>query len=303
MATILINAVGLFVIIFFGYLLKRLNLLSKADGTTLSVIILTITLPATIIVNFASLQIKSSLFLLIFLGFGLSILQVFVSWLLTKKEAPIKQEFMMYMASGFNIGNFTLPFVQSFLPIGIPLISMFDLGNSIMLAGGTTVLVDHLVGKNQRFDLRKVLWKLFRSIPYTAYLVMLLLRVGSIELPESLLTVLQPIAYANTFLSMFMIGLFLELRLPKSAQRIVLQSLVLRYGIGLGLVVLFLFLPLPQLVKLVLCLLAVAPIATFNVINAVAAGVEEEIVGFCSSVSFLLSLGLMTVILLLFGGI
>lgn len=302
MATILINALGLFAIIFLGYFLKRLNILSKADGTTLSTIILTITLPATIIVNFAALKIETGLLLLIVLGIGLTILQIGISWGLMRKEAALKQEFMMYMGSGFNIGNFTLPFVQSFLPIGIPLISMFDLGNSIMLAGGTTVLVDQLVGKNKTFDLKSVLFKLFRSIPYTAYLVMLLLRMGSVDLPSALLTVLQPIAGANTFLSMFMIGLYLELRLPKSAQKLVVQSLLLRYGIGLLLIVLFLWLPLPQLVRLVLCLLAVAPIATFNVINAVLAGIEEEIVGFCSSVSFLISLVLMTLVLLFLGG-
>lgn len=302
MATILINALGLFAIIFLGYFLKRLNVLSKADGTTLSTIILTITLPATIIVNFAALKIETGLLLLIVLGIGLTILQIGISWGLMRKEAALKQEFMMYMGSGFNIGNFTLPFVQSFLPIGIPLISMFDLGNSIMLAGGTTVLVDQLVGKNKTFDLKSVLIKLFRSIPYTAYLVMLLLRLGSVDLPSALLTILQPIAGANTFLSMFMIGLYLELRLPKSAQKLVVQSLLLRYGIGLLLIVLFLWLPLPQLVRLVLCLLAVAPIATFNVINAVLAGIEEEIVGFCSSVSFLISLVLMTLVLLFLGG-
>lgn len=302
MGTILINALGLFAIIFLGYFLKRLNILSKADGTTLSTIILTITLPATIIVNFAALKIETGLLLLIVLGIGLTVLQIGISWGLMRKEAALKQEFMMYMGSGFNIGNFTLPFVQSFLPIGIPLISMFDLGNSIMLAGGTTVLVDQLVGKNKTFDLKSVLFKLFRSIPYTAYLVMLLLRLGSVDLPSALLTVLQPIAGANTFLSMFMIGLYLELRLPKSAQKLVVQSLLLRYGIGLLLIVLFLWLPLPQLVRLVLCLLAVAPIATFNVINAVLAGIEEEIVGFCSSVSFLISLVLMTLVLLFLGG-
>ena len=302
MGTILINALGLFAIIFLGYFLKRLNILSKADGTTLSTIILTITLPATIIVNFAALKIETGLLLLIVLGIGLTVLQIGISWGLMRKEAALKQEFMMYMGSGFNIGNFTLPFVQSFLPIGIPLISMFDLGNSIMLAGGTTVLVDQLVGKNKTFDLKSVLFKLFRSIPYTAYLVMLLLRLGSVDLPSALLTILQPIAGANTFLSMFMIGLYLELRLPKSAQKLVVQNLLLRYGIGLLLIVLFLWLPLPQLVRLVLCLLAVAPIATFNVINAVLAGIEEEIVGFCSSVSFLISLVLMTLVLLFLGG-
>lgn len=48
MKEILLQAIGFCFVIFLGYLMKRIGLLSKADGGMLSVIIVNITLPATV---------------------------------------------------------------------------------------------------------------------------------------------------------------------------------------------------------------------------------------------------------------
>ncbi|MGX7197212.1 AEC family transporter [Enterococcus olivae] len=301
MGAIIIQAVGLFLIILLGFLLKQVGLLTKLDGTRLSIVIVNVTLPAVVIVNLAHIAIQGELVVFILIGLFWSIFQIMIAWLVSKKQEKIQTQFFMYCASGFNIGNFTLPFVQGFLPLGVPLISMFDLGNSIMLAGGTGLMVDGFVNHTVAFEPRQILRRLLKSIPFTCYLVMLLLRIFSIDLPTSFLTMLQPVASANVFLSMFMIGLYLDLKLPKHAAKDVVKLLFLRYGVGLVLIVFFYFLPIPDVQKTVLCLLAVTPVPLFGVINSVLAGVEEETVGFASSISFLLSLPLMTILLLLLG--
>ncbi|KAF1305514.1 transporter [Enterococcus saccharolyticus] len=301
MEAILIQAVGLFLIILLGFFLKRVGLLSKADGTTLSVVIVNVTLPAVVIVNLAKLSMQADLVLFIIIGFVWSLVQIAIAWFASRKDSAKLQQLYMYCASGFNIGNFTLPFVQGFLPMGVPFISMFDMGNSIMLCGGTNIVVDRLVGNNTSFHPKQIALRLVRSIPFTCYLVMLCLRIVNITLPDSFLTMLQPVASANVFLSMFMIGLYLELRLPKSAVRDVVKLLSIRYGVGLAIIVAFYFLPIPHLQKVILSLLAITPIPLFGVINSVLAGVKEEVVGFASSISFLLSLPLMTLVVLILG--
>uniref|UniRef100_UPI00403F7CD8 AEC family transporter n=1 Tax=Candidatus Enterococcus willemsii TaxID=1857215 RepID=UPI00403F7CD8 len=301
MEAILIQAVGLFLIILLGFFLKRVGLLSKADGTTLSVVIVNVTLPAVVIVNLAKLSMQADLVLFIIIGFVWSLVQIAIAWFASRKDSATIQQLYMYCASGFNIGNFTLPFVQGFLPMGVPFISMFDMGNSIMLCGGTNIVVDRLVGNNTSFHPKQIALRLVRSIPFTCYLVMLCLRIVNITLPDSFLTMLQPVASANVFLSMFMIGLYLELRLPKSAVRDVVKLLSIRYGVGLAIIVAFYFLPIPHLQKVILSLLAITPIPLFGVINSVLAGVKEEVVGFASSISFLLSLPLMTLVVLILG--
>lgn len=58
------------------------------------------------------------------------------------------------------------------------------------------------------------------------------------------------------------------------------------------------FLPIQRTSKLVLSLLCVSPIPLFGVMNAVISGEKEELVGFASSLSFILSLVFMTVIVI-----
>ena len=301
MVAIIVQALGLFLMIFLGFVLKRIGLLSKADGTTLSVIIVNITLPAVVIVNLAKVSLKIDLVVFILIGFVWSIFQIALAWLLSRKESTKNQQLFMYCASGFNIGNFTLPFVQGFSPLGVPFLSMFDMGNSIMLCGGTNIVVNRLVGNQTTFEPKKIALQLLRSIPFTCYMLMLILRIFTINLPESLLTMLHPVASANVFLSMFMIGLYLEFRLPKGAMRDVVKLLAMRYGLGFAVITVVFFLPIPHLYKITLSLLALTPIPLFGVINSVLAGVKEEVVGFASSISFLLSLPLMTIVVLLLG--
>lgn len=299
MGAVLLNSLGLFVIILIGYLTKRVNVLSKVDGSMISKIVVNVTLPAAIIVNLQSLMVENQLLLLILAGLLLNVLMVVVGHFLSKRQEQVEREFLMYSVSGYNIGNFAIPFVQSFMPQAIPILSFFDIGNSIMLAGGSTVVIEGVSESNEeRPSIKSVLLRLGKSVPFLCYLIMLVLRSFEIDLPQAVFQIVQPIANANTFLSMFMIGLFLELRLPKKDLTLVLRVLIIKYGAGLVLAILFMALPIPAIIKLVLCLVSVGPITTFGVINSVTAGMRAEVVGFTSSLSFLISLPLMTSLLL-----
>ncbi|OTN76114.1 hypothetical protein A5886_001191 [Enterococcus sp. 8G7_MSG3316] len=228
MGQIILNVVGLFSMILLGYGMKRMGLLSKADGSILSKIILNVTLPAAIILNLAQMEVQASALSLILIAVVITIGQIVIAYWMTRKDSNPLQQFAMYCGSGFNIGNFAIPFAQSFYPLGIPLISLFDMGNSIMLAGGTTVLIEYILKKRTTFEPGKILLNLLRSPTFTVYLVMLIVRSIDWQLPTAFLGLVQPIGLANTFLSMFMIGLFLDFRLPKHTTKTVINILVLR---------------------------------------------------------------------------
>lgn len=300
MENIFIQSSGLLAIIILGYLMKRLNLLSKKDGDRLSIIIVYLTLSAAIIVNLWHLVIHQNLLRLILLGIVWSILQIFLAFFISMKKDRIKQKLLMYCGSGFNIGNFLIPFIQSVNPSLVPFISMFDIGNSIMLTGGSPAIIERLTSRQVSFSLRQLIVNLLKSVPFLCYLVMLIFRSTSISFPESLYIILTPIANANIFLSMFMIGLYLDLRIPFADMKSILQLYALRFGVGSLLVLIFMFIPLNRSLQLIFSLLAVSPIPLFGVINAVLSGIKEELVGFASSLSFIVSLFLMTLIMLIF---
>ncbi|MGG5342214.1 AEC family transporter [Enterococcus sp. AZ192] len=298
MKEILLQAASFCFVIILGYLMKRFGLLSKADGGTLSVIIVNITLPATVIVSLANVVVSSTLFFLLAMGILLNLIVILAGGLLSKERSTLERTFQMYSMSGYNIGNFTLPFIQGFYPLAIPFLLMFDIGNSVMLTGGSTLLIDKIVGSKEETTLKKILSTLFKSVPFTAYMIMLLLCAVQVGLPVELIQILELVAKANGFLSMFMIGLYLELRLPKQALKLVREVLFWRYVCGLVFALIFAFIiPLEPLLRIVLVVLSLAPMPTFSVINSVKAGVKEETVGFTSSMSILISLLLMTLVM------
>ncbi|MEI5993735.1 AEC family transporter [Candidatus Enterococcus mansonii] len=302
MKEILIQAFGFCFMIFLGYLMKRIGLLKKADGGMLSVIIVNITLPATVIVSLANAAVSGTLFFLLAMGIILNIVVILVGSRVSKKRSSVEQQFQLYSMSGYNIGNFSLPFIQGFYPLAVPFLLMFDIGNSVMLTGGSTLLIDKMIGSQEETTLKKIILSLFKSVPFTAYMVMLVLGIIQVRLPNELVSILEMIAKANGFLSMFMIGLYFELRLPKKALQLVKEVLAWRYVCGGILALLFAFvIPLDPMLRIVLVVLSLAPMPTFSVINSVKAGMPEETVGFTSSLSILISLVLMTLVMILMG--
>lgn len=106
MQKVFIQSFSLLLIISLGYLMKRINLLSKKDGDILSKIIVYLTLPAAIIVNLWYLAVDVHLVQLIFWGIIWSILQIAFAYLFSRHQNILQQKFLMFCGSGFNIGNF-----------------------------------------------------------------------------------------------------------------------------------------------------------------------------------------------------
>ena len=302
MLTILINAFGLFLIIIAGFTIKRIGLVDNKDGQILSKIILNLTLPATIIIGLNPIKVTGEFLNLTGAAIFINLILVLFAKKIWKKKEEYHRILFMYCITGYNIGNFTLPFIQSFYPEASAYLFMFDVGNCIMLAGGTKMIVSSTFNENDTTTgFSTLVTTLKGSVPFITYIVMLLIRSLDLTLPLGAISILQLFSSANGFLSLLMIGIYLELVLPKKESVIVKKILFWRYSIGAILAAfIFFVIPLPNdLLRLVLTLICFAPIATFSVINSVEAGIEESVAGFISSISILISLALMTIVMML----
>lgn len=139
MAEILMKAAAFVAIIFMGYLLRKKGFFKEEDFHVLSKIVLKITLPAAIVANFSGVDLQASLLILSVLGLGGGLMLITSAYLAAGKNREEKAFFMLN-TSGYNIGNFTMPFAQSFLgPAGVITTSLFDTGNSFICLGGALV--------------------------------------------------------------------------------------------------------------------------------------------------------------------
>ena len=118
-------------IIILGYTLRRIGVFKDGDFRVLSTIVVKITLPAAIVSSFNGKEINPAMLVIALIGLGGGILYITLAWLMNQKAGKEAQAFAMLNSSGYNIGNFTLPFVQSFLgPMGVITTSLFDTGNA-----------------------------------------------------------------------------------------------------------------------------------------------------------------------------
>jgi len=298
MLDILVRAGCFVAIIILGYVLKKLHVFREGDFRVLATITLKITLPASIIVSFAQMQIDPAMLTITLLGFGGGVLYILAAFLLNLRSSAEHRAFEVLNLPGYNIGLFAMPFVQSFLgPIGVVTTSLFDTGNAFVCLGGSYGIAAS-VKDGSGFSFKRIGKALITSVPFLSYIVMILLNLTGIRLPSAVLSFAEVIKNANTFMAMLMIGVGFQLSANKTQLGTIIKLLVTRYLIAAALAAAFYFLlPFSLEIRKTLVLLAFSPIG-----SAVPAFVSEMKgdVGLSSAVNsicILCSIVIMTVLL------
>lgn len=302
MEDVLIKALGFIIVIIIGFMAKKFKILKKEDGYTLATIIMNITLPCALFTSASGITIDVAMIVMLVLGIATNVLMNAIGYVSGRKVEPTRRAAYMINCSGYNIGNFTLPFVQSFFPgLGIAYLCMFDIGNAMMCLGGTYALASNVASSQDSLSIKSVVKKLLSSIPFDVYIVIFLLSLFHITLPTPVLSIATYIGNANGFLVMLMIGLLLEIKMDHHDRYDVMKILVLRFGWSLGLAAICYFLlPLPLLARQILALSLVAPVSTMATVFSRRCGYEKDMPAIVNSISIILSIIFSIILLILF---
>lgn len=263
MVDVLIKAGCFVLIILMGYTLRRTGFFKEGDFQVLSKIVLKITLPAAIVSSVANKEISPSLLFISLLGLLCGIIYVVIMCVLNLKNSRDRMAFDVLNTPSYNIGNFTLPFVQSFLgPVGMLTVSLFDVGNAMICLGGTYSIAS-MIKSGGKFDIRKIINKLLHSIPFDTYVIMLILGLLQIKVPAAVTTVAGIIGGGNAFLAMLMIGVGFNLSGDRSQIAHIAKIMVIRYSVAIALALVFFnLLPLELEYRQALALLVFSPIGS-----------------------------------------
>lgn len=229
----IITRAGCFVaIIVMEYVLRRRNFFGEEAFGVLSKITLKITLPAAIISSFTGKEIDFNLLVLGFIGFGGGVIYMLLGYFLNQKRGKEQQAFEILNMSGYNIGNFTLPFVQSFLgPVGVIATSLFDTGNAAICLGGSYGIAS-MVKDGQKFSIVKVLKTVTKSVAFDCYVLMILMQLFRIPIPGPIVSFAGIIGNANAFVAMLMIGVGFKLSGDMSQKKSIIRILTVRYSVA-----------------------------------------------------------------------
>lgn len=301
MFDVLIKSLTFVLIIVIAYSLKKAKVLKKEDANVLATIIMNITLPCALLTSANGIELDVTILILIAVGIITNVVMIFIGYIASIKENNKMKGAYMINTSGYNIGNFVLPFVQSFFPgMGVVYLCSFDIGNALMGLGITYAAADHVASGENHFDIKELLKKLFSSIPFDVYVLIFILAIFKLQIPTPILTIASTIGAGNSFLAMLMIGLMLEIQVSSREAKNVFKILVLRIIGTIIISVLTFFLPLPLLAKQILIMAYCAPLSTVSAVFTRRIGYQGDMSATANSLSILLSIVCMVVLLLIF---
>ena len=322
----LIQPVALLLIILAGYLFKRAGMFKDRDYRIMQTAIFDLVLPGAIIYSFATNPHDSSMLLISVFGLVVAFIPPVIIFL-TSRDKPVQDRaFTMLNGSGFNVGCFCFPVVQAFLgTAAIVPAAMFDIGNCVMVAAGTNVMTQTLLhiqpGKTlgeqyqgsaptlpytkpkdkdaRRLARKALLWNVFKgffgSVPFDTYLLMIILTLADVRIPNAIATLVEPLANANSFCAMLMVGMLMDL--PSDRQDVMKLVRVIGWRLPFGLLfaaAAWFLLPFGTSIREAVAMCCLAPIAVFSTLFTDKVLGNAKLAGFSLSITAIISLAMMT---------
>ena len=301
MTAVFVKSASFLFVILLGVAFRAAGIFGEKDHRVISNIVLKITLPAAVISSTANMTWKPELLLIPVLALAGSWLMIGLGMLMSRGKSTGERILNMVNFPGWNIGAFALPFLQSFLGAEAVMgACLFDVGNSIMCTGGTYALVSVVCG-GEKPDLKSVGKKLLSSVPFVSYITRLVLMFLGVAVPQGLLDFISPIAAANPFLAMLMVGAMFQIKARPEYLWSAVRVLGVRLAAALVFSVLVFWLaPFSLGIRQGLAVMVFAPISVIAPAFTEKCGGDEGLASFINSLSILLGVaGMLTALFVL----
>ncbi|MBR6706576.1 MAG: AEC family transporter [Clostridia bacterium] len=264
MTPILVRAGCFCAIILLGHVLRRVNYFKKEDFAVLSKIVIRITLTCSIVNSFNGKHLDAAMLTMTLFGFGFGLSLATLAYFFSRKSSPGVRAFALLNTTGVNIGNFVLPFAQSFLGAeAVMAVSLFDVGNSFFCLGGAYGLALAVSRGEKHIDVRPIFSALSKSVPFITYILMTFLCAFGVSLPWPVAEFTGIVGNANAFLAMLMLGVGFHISPDREKIGLIVRILSIRFSLGIWLSLLSWFvLPLPFSLRQALAILFLGPIAS-----------------------------------------
>ena len=282
------------IILLLGAALRHTGILRPEDKRLLSFMCMNVTLPAAIIVSFSGAEISIKWLAVAAVGFLLNWISIGLGWLLSIGRAKQSCAAWCLGFTGYNLGSFLIPMAQQMLsPSMVSLICIFDFGNGLMTLGDNNAAVSAIISDGRGFDLRAFGRTLLRAPALVTEALMIILTLSGVRMPQSLVNVLSPIAEANFFLPILLVGVMLDVKLPRDKLRHVMQLVAVRTAMTVvTAAVLWLCLPMDEQARAAIVLCCCAPISVMSSLYISNCGADESVSSMAYSIYVFISIPL-----------
>ena len=301
MSDILIRASFFLLMVVIGYVLKKAKVLSKDDGVSVARVVLNITLPCSILVSFRTFVFEWQYMTIPLISFAANWLMLLAGYMISRRGSENERIFYMLELPAYNIGNFTLPFVSGFLgAVGTVATCLFDMGNALMCVGGNVVVTELAVdGRKKGRSIPLSLLSVFTKPSVAVYTLMTIFAIVGFKLPDVIFDFAAAISPANGVIAMFMIGIMFEFTFSKENLKEVLIVNIIR--LALAALIAYFFYAMTDFsyeVRKAVAITAFAPISSAASAFCQDLGGNQELEGFASTLSIVISLVIIPILLM-----
>ena len=250
-------------LIFIGYLIKKLNIISETDGKVVSKLLMHTTFPALMFLSTSHIKLESGLFLIPFTSLTLGCVMILVAWFVFSGLPDKLRGVLLMSAGGFNSGLFGFPLVEGIWGrTGLVYVIMFDMGVTV-----TVFFIVYSIGVyfsqkgTGQIRFQTILKKIIRLPPLQAAILGLLFNALNFQIPEIVTDALDILAKANKALVLLLMGIYLNFSFDKTQISSIAKALLIRYAFGLTAAALFYFLiPVESLFRNIMMVCVVLPV-------------------------------------------
>ena len=302
MEELLIKSAGFILLIALGFGGKKVGLFRPEDRFVLSKVMLYITMPCLFISFFEDFTPAPTLILMFILGIVVNLILCGTGLFFARNKSGTEKALYMLNCSGHNIGAYATPIIATILPpTAVIATSMYDIGNSIMSAGGTYALAACYTDKDRSMRWPLFFRRLFSSVPFDTYLIMVILSLLGIRFPAPVYEVAGMIGAPTIILTMIMLGITFDIDIDRHDLGNILAILAIRL-IGAFVIATFAWfcLPLSRLEKIVLYPILFAPIPSLTPNFCSQCGCKPSVYGTLSSITVPISLIAINILMLIF---
>ncbi|TPF95060.1 AEC family transporter [Bifidobacterium sp. UTBIF-78] len=315
----------LLLIILAGYLFKRFGLVRDHDYRVLQTLEFNLVLPGAVIHSFAVNPHDLRMLWISTFGFLAAFVPPVAIAVATRRRPTTQRAFVVLNGSGFNVGCFCFPVATALLgSSAVVSAAMFDVGACVMTTAGTNVMVQtalHMADRNsttvttnrptpdcpaprhdrdarrlrRRMLARTIAKGFFGSVTFDTYLAMIVLMICGIPIPDMIAAATEPLAGANTFCSLIMVGMLADLPAGRDDLRAVFEVLAWRlpFGIVFALAA-WTLLPFDPVARETAALCCLTPVAVFSTLFTDRTLGNAKLAGFTLFVTAVIALVMMS---------
>ena len=152
---------------------------------------------------------------------------------------------------------------------------------------------------NELESLKNIFEKLYKSVPFMTYILMLILAIIGIKIPAPIISITSLIGAANGFMAMLMVGLMFEISFKWDYISKAFFILIIRYIFaGITAFIFYNFLPFSLVIRQVLVIAIFAPISALSSYFTEKCDGNSGLSSFASSLSIIFSIIIITFLII-----